>query len=282
MASQQRIAVVGIVVKKNLPEATKLAHEAMAYLEKKGRKVIIDGENEKEDVVKKADLVVVLGGDGTFLSIARRMIARSIPILGINMGQLGFLTEVKMNEMFSALDAALKGRLEISERTMLECSLTRKGKKISSTPIVNDVVVSRGAIARIFDMQVMVDKMLVAHIKADGLIIATPTGSTAYCLAAGGPIVNPQVSAMEIAPICPHSLTLRPLIIPDTSEVTVTPVYRGGTVILTLDGQSSIELRSGDTIKVTRYKKHPLRILASPERDYYSLLREKLKYGYRD
>jgi NAD+ kinase len=200
----------------------------------------------------------------------------------VNMGQLGFLTEVKKTEMISALDAALKGQLPVSERTMLECVHSRKGKTVSSTVIVNDIVVSRGAIARIFDLKVLVDNKLVTNIKADGIIVSTPTGSTAYCLAAGGPIVTPDVAAMAIAPICPHSLTLRPLIIPDTSEVTVIPQFKSGTVILTLDGQASMELKSGDVIKVTKYTRHPLRILRSPERDYYSLLREKLKYGYRD
>ncbi|MBI3544859.1 MAG: NAD(+)/NADH kinase [Deltaproteobacteria bacterium] len=184
--------------------------------------------------------------------------------------------------MFTALDAALKGRLAVSERTMIECTHLRKDKRLSKTVVVNDIVVSRGAIARIFDMQVLVDSMLVANIKADGLIVSTPTGSTAYCLAAGGPIISPDVAAMEIAPICPHSLTLRPLIIPDTSEIAIIPQYKSGTVILTLDGQSSVELRSGDILRVTKYDRHPLRVLRSPERDYYSLLREKLKYGYRD
>ena len=276
------IKTVGIVVKHNVPEAKKLAREAGVFLEKKGKRVLYDFEQSKDQIVGKADLMLVLGGDGTFLTVARRMVSRSVPILGVNMGQLGFLTEVKKSELFDVLTAALSGKLLVSERTMMECTHTRKGKRLSKTVVVNDVVVSRGAIARIFDMQVLVDEMLVTNIKADGLIVSTPTGSTAYGLAAGGPIISPEVKAMAIVPICPHSLTLRPIIIPDTSEVTVVPQYKSGTVVLTLDGQTSVDLKSGDTIHVTKFAKHPLRVLGSPERDYYSLLREKLKYGYRD
>lgn len=276
------IKSVGIVVKKHVPEAKKLALDAKAYLEKKKVKVVFDESAEKFDVIKKADLMLVLGGDGTFLSVARRMTSKSVPILGVNMGQLGFLTEVKKAELFEALDKALRGRLPASERTMLECTLTRGGKVITKTAIVNDVVVSKGAIARIFDMQVLIDGLLVTNIKADGLIISTPTGSTAYCLAAGGPIVAPHVPAMVLAPICPHSLTLRPLVISEDSEVAVIPQYKSGAVVLTLDGQTSFDLKPGDLIKITKFKKHPIKILHSPERDYYSLLREKLKYGYRD
>jgi len=249
---------------------------------RKKRVALFDEHATKESVIRRSDLVVVLGGDGTFLSVARRMASKSVPILGVNMGQLGFLTEVKKTEAFDALGAALSGKLEVRERMLLVCTLERRQKLISKTIVVNDAVVGRGAIARIFDMQVLVDDMLVANIKADGVIVATPTGSTAYGLAAGGPIVSPEVPAIEIAPICPHSLTLRPLLIPDGSEVTVIPQYRGGTVILTLDGQTSFELRSGDIMKIKKFKKHGLRVLCSPKRDYFALLREKLKYGYRD
>lgn len=276
------IKSVGIVIKKNVPEAKRLAQEATAYLEKKKIKVVWDEAADKEDVVKRSDLILVLGGDGTFLSVARRMISKSIPILGVNMGQLGFLTEVKKSELFEALNKALKNKLPTSERTMLECTLVRNGKLLTKTPVVNDVVVSKGAIARIFDMQVLIDDMLVANIKADGLIVSTPTGSTAYSLAAGGPVVAPHVPAMVLAPVCPHSLTLRPLVISEESEVIIVPQYKSGSVVLTLDGQSSFDLRPGDTIKIKKFKKHRLRILHSPDRDYYSLLREKLKYGYRD
>ena len=247
MAAQ--IKTVGIVVKHNVPEAKKLALEAGAFLGKKGKRVLYDFDLTKDQIVAKADLMLVLGGDGTFLTVARRMVSRSIPILGVNMGQLGFLAEAKKSELFDALTAALAGRLVLSERTMLECTHSRKGKRLSKTVIVNDVVVSRGAIARIFDMQVLVDKVLVTNIKADGLIVSTPTGSTAYGLAAGGPIIIPEVKAMGIIPICPHSLTLRPIIIPDTSEITVIPQYKSGVVVLTLDGK-----RAWTSSQATRFR----------------------------
>lgn len=292
MASIKR---VGIVIKQRVTEANELALQAAVYLKKKKISAIFAAESKdvcdqalgvvcanKPDLIKKSDLIMVLGGDGTFVSVARLMEKRCIPILGINMGQLGFLTEFRKTEMIDGLSAAIRGRLPISERTMLECSLVRKGKVIHSGPVVNDVVVSKGAIARIFDMEVSVDGKLVTNIKADGLIISTPTGSTAYNLAAGGPIVEPSVPAIVMAPICAHSLTLRPLVFSHESKVTIAPRYKSGTVVLTLDGQVSFDLRPNDVIKVTRFKKHPLQIYSWPKRDYYSLLREKLKYGYRD
>lgn len=277
------IKTVGIVTKPNLPEAQALAREAQVFLTKAKRKVLFSTPKlPKEEMIKKCDMVLVLGGDGTFIGVGRRMVTRSIPILGVNLGQLGFLTEVKREELFQALDMALEGHLPISQRTMLECTVVRKGRQLLKVPVVNDVVISKGAIARIFDMQLLVDKMLVTTIKGDGLMVSSPTGSTAYCLAAGGPIVAPNVPAMAIVPICPHSLTLRPLVVPDTSELLISPHYSAGTVVLTLDGQNSINLKSGDEVYVTKFRKHPLRIMHWQERDYYSLLREKLKYGYRD
>jgi len=280
---------IGLVIKHNVPEARALALEAAAFLQKKRKTVYFDenaGQEKsvltKEQMVRRCDLIVVFGGDGTLLSVARLMIQKSIPILGVNMGQLGFLTEVKKSEIFDALASAIKGKLPTSERVMLECTLTRRGKEIMRTPIVNDVVISKGSIARIFDTEVSVDDLLVANIKADGIIVSTPTGSTAYSLAAGGPIIEPSVPAMVLAPICPHSLTLRPLVLPDTAAITMVPQFKSGTVILTLDGQASIELKPQDCIRITRYRKHALKLLHAKTRDYYSLLREKLKYGYRD
>lgn len=277
------IKTIGIVTKPNMPEALGLAREAQAFLAKEKRKVLFSSPRlPKEQMIRQCDMILVLGGDGTFIGVGRRMVLRSIPILGINLGQLGFLTEVKKEEFFQAVSMAIQGKLPISERMMLECTLIRKGRTVLKVPVVNDVVITKGAIARIFDMQLLVDDLLVTNIKGDGLIVSTPTGSTAYCLASGGPIVAPDVPAMAVTAICPHSLTLRPLVIPDTSRLTIIPQYWSGAVVLTLDGQNSVNLRSYDVVRVTKYKKHPLRIMHWPERDYFSLLREKLKYGYRD
>lgn len=286
---------VGIVIKHSVPEANAWALQAAEILKKKKIEVAFASESKdvctkamgtlcetKEDLIRNCDFIMVLGGDGTFISVGRLMIEKSIPILGVNMGQLGFLTEFKLNEMEESLVAAVNGELEISERTMLECTLKRGKEVLIKAPIVNDVVVSKGEIARIFDVEVNVDGRMVAKIKGDGLIISTPTGSTAYTLAAGGPVMEPKVPAMAITAVCPHAVTLRPLILPDTADVVLIPQFRSGRVILTLDGQKSFDIELGDLVRVTKYDKHKLKIFKSPKRDYYSLLREKLKYGYRD
>lgn len=289
------IKCIGLVIKQNMPEANEFALQIADHIKKEKLKVAFAMESKdicdlamgsacqtKEDLIKKSDIILVLGGDGTFISVARLMIGRSIPILGINMGQLGFLTEVKKSEIFEALEQVIQNKLPISKRTLLECTLVRNKKTLQKIPVVNDIVISKGEIARIFDMQVSVNESLVSHIKADGLILSTPTGSTAYCLAAGGPIIEPTLPVVAMLPICPHSLTLRPLILPDQATIQVIPHFRSGSVILTLDGQTSINLNSGDQICVTKFKKHSLQILHWPKRDYFALLREKLKYGYRD
>ncbi|MBI2607070.1 MAG: NAD(+)/NADH kinase [Deltaproteobacteria bacterium] len=288
------IRKVGIVIKQKVTEANTLALEAAAYLKKRDVAVAFASESQdvcllatgttcesKDELIRTCDLIVVFGGDGTFISIARLMAERSVPILGVNMGQLGFLTEFKKTEVHGGLEAALAGKLQTSERMMLECTLRRGDRTIVQIPVVNDVVITKGEIARIFDLEVSIDAKPVTTMKGDGLIIATPSGSTAYCLAAGGPILEPSVPAIAMVAICPHSLTLRPLILHDSSKITLIPQFKGGRVILTLDGQASYEIELGDTILVTRHEKHPLKILCSPQRDYFSLLREKLKYGYR-
>ena len=289
------IKKVGIVIKHSVPEANQYALQMAEILKKRKVEVAFASESKdvctqamgtlcqsKEELISTCDFIVVLGGDGTFISVGRLMIEKSIPILGVNMGQLGFLTEFKLAEIEESLIAAINGELEISERTMLECTLKRGKELLIQSPIVNDVVISKGEIARIFDIEVNVDGRMVAKIKGDGLIISTPTGSTAYTLAAGGPVLEPKVPAMAMTAVCPHAVTLRPLIIHDTAEVTLIPQFKACRVILTLDGQKSFDLELGDLIRVTRYNKHAMKMFVSPKRDYYALLREKLKYGYRD
>lgn len=261
-------------------ESEELAKELIHLFEFKPGNIQIV---QKPSLVDECDLIVVLGGDGTYLSIARLMKERSVPVLGINMGQLGFLTEIKKEEAISTLDEFLRGNpLPISERALLEVTLHRENQIIFQGPVVNDAVVSKGAIARIIGMQVWVNGQWVHHVRADGIILSTPTGSTAYALAAGGPIVEPSVQALVLAPICPHSLTLRPLVIADTSEVKICLTDRPGHVLLTLDGQDAVDLKEQDLICIRRFKKHNLKLVTSPTRDYFSLLREKLKFGVRD
>ena len=237
----------------------------------------------KPDLVKHTDLIVVFGGDGTFLSIARLMRTRSVPVLGVNMGQLGFLTEIKRSEALDTLADLLEGKpRKISERTLLEVTVKRKNRVVFQGPVVNDAVISKGAIARIIGIQVGINGVYANTVRADGLIVCTPTGSTAYSLAAGGPLVEPSLPALVITPICPHSLTQRPLVVPVDSEITLCLTQRPGHVFLTLDGQEGVNLQEGDVVTVRRFQKHALQLISAPDRDYFGLLREKLKFGARE
>jgi NAD+ kinase len=208
---------------------------------------------------------------------------KSVPILGVNMGQLGFLTEFKSDEAISALESILDGiPPTYSERCLLEVILKRKNRVIYQGPVVNDAVISKGAIARIIGMEISVNGQWVHTVRADGVIVSSPTGSTAYSLAAGGPIVDPSVPALVVTPICPHSLTLRPLVILADSEVKICLQDRPGHVLLTLDGQGAIDMKEDDVVIIRQFKKHSLKLISSPSRDYFCLLREKLKFGARD
>lgn len=284
----------GIVIKHNVPKATKLALEVAAWLEKKKCQVVVADESvefvakkkgvkaaPKEELPAICDMVVVFGGDGTFLSIARQMIWKSIPILGVNLGQLGFLTEVKVEEIYDMLESVLKGSYEIQERSMLEACVKRKGKELFCLPVLNDVVITKSAIARVIDFELSLGGVQVARLKADGLIASTPTGSTAYSLAAGGPIVHPKVGGVVITAICPHSLNVRPLVIPEDANIEVTLLQKDGDIMLTLDGQFGYELHESDVISITKYKRHSLKIVRSTQRDYFELLRTKLYLGAR-
>jgi NAD+ kinase len=238
---------------------------------------------EKKKLVELTDLIVVLGGDGTLLSIARLMHKRSVPILGINMGTLGFLTEVNHSRAQASLDAVLKDRSPtIQERALLEVTLKRKNQVLFKGPVVNDVVISKGAIARIIGIRVALNGKIINSVRADGMILSTPTGSTAYSLAAGGPILEPTLGAVILSPICPHSLTQRPIVISDENEIELCLNHRPGQVVLTLDGQDVFEMHEEDVVTVKRFKKHSLKLITDPKRDYFSLLREKLSFGNKD
>ena len=203
--------------------------------------------------------------------------------MGINLGQLGFLTEFKRTEALPAIQAILDGHPPlIHQRDLLEVTLLRKNKAIYQGLVVNDAVISKGAIARIIGMEIWVNSHWVNHVRADGMIVSTTTGSTAYALAAGGPLVEPSVPALVVAPICPHSLTLRPLVVSDQSEIRIRLTDRPGHVLLTLDGQDVVDMKEDDIVNLRKFKKHPLQLIASPDRDFFGLLREKLKFGVRD
>jgi NAD+ kinase len=234
-----------------------------------------------EDISSRADLVVVLGGDGTLISTARIIGERDIPILGVNLGSLGFLTEIALDELYPALEKCLAGDYRVSERIMLRAVVERDGRETASHLVLNDVVINKGALARIVDLKTTVNSLDLATFKADGLIISTPTGSTGYSLSAGGPIVNPSMNCIVITPICPHTLTNRPIVIDDGSVVDITvSSLDDEDIYLTLDGQVGLELRSGDRITVCRAH-HTARLVMSDERDYFAVLRTKLKWGER-
>lgn len=296
---------IGFVVKHHHPRARALALELAEYLLKKGKAVHFCTESreiekelasrldsktrkslnltEKPELVQKTDLIIVLGGDGTFLSIARLMRARTVPLLGVNMGTLGFLTETSHSEAKTQLERILNGKpMPIQERALFEVILKRGNKTIFQGPVVNDAVISKGAIARIIGMRVCLNGKPINNVRADGLIISTPTGSTAYSLAAGGPIVEPGLGAVVLAPICPHSLTQRPIVISDKNEIEICLNHRPGHVLLTVDGQDAFDLKEDDRVIVRRFEKHALQLISNPNRDYFSLLREKLSFGNKD
>jgi len=285
----------GFVIKHKVKDAVKIASEVSNWLKKKRCTVVVADEatlfladNPKIESVPKyelpncCDMVIVFGGDGTFLSIARHMKIKSIPLIGINLGRLGFLTEIKLSEIYEILESVLKGKYSIQERSMLEACVSRQGNELFSLPVLNDVVITKSAIARISDFNLRIDDLHVATIKSDGLIVSSPTGSTAYSLAAGGPIVHPDVDAIVITAICPHSLSIRPLVIPDESLIEIEVQEKEGDIMLTLDGQFGYDLLQDDVLKINKYDKHALKVVRPITRGYFELLRMKLSLGARN
>jgi NAD+ kinase len=285
---------VGLVAKRRLDAAAGVLAELAGWLEARDVRAIFETEtaalaglppgrptSSRDELPRHCDLVVVLGGDGTFIGMADR-IARAdvdVPILGVNFGSLGFLTEIALPELYGALEAVLAGKSEIEMRTMLRARTVRDGSPFDDHIVLNDIVITKAALSRIIEMSVSVGPDPMTQVRADGLIIATPTGSTAYNLAAGGPIVHPAVDALLLTPIAPHTLTNRPIVIPASAEVRVRPVMStNDDVYVTFDGQSGFPLDEGDVVTVTRAPR-PLRIVKSAERTYFELLRSKLKWG---
>lgn len=283
----------GFVLKHHVPEANRFAQATLDWLTDRGCKVLADSDakaflakNKGLKAVPKAklpdhcDMVLVFGGDGTFLSMARHMVDRSVPMLGINLGHLGFLTEISVKEAFEALERILKREYAVQERALLHVSVLRGKQEQLVSVVLNDAVLTNGDIARILDLQVSIDGVTVASIKADGMIVSTPTGSTAYSLAAGGPIVHPAVAATTLTAICPHSLTIRPIVVPDQASIELKPLKKEGRTLLTLDGQAGYDLKPGDIVRIKRHKQC-LRVVRPTEKDYFELLRNKLKLGAR-
>lgn len=226
------------------------------------------------------ELVIVLGGDGTLLSAARVFAKTGVPILSVNLGSLGFLTEVRLDELYSHLEGWSKSCCGIEERAMLHCELRRGGELISEYEALNDVVVSKGAIARMGDFRVALDDQLVAAFRADGVIFSTPTGSTAYSLAANGPILAPDVDALIVTPVCPHLLTLRPLVVQGNSDLKLSVAGIPDQTYLTVDGQEAIALQVGDELHC-RKSLHKVKLVRMGATGFFDVLRAKLKWGER-
>jgi NAD+ kinase len=222
--------------------------------------------------------LLVLGGDGTLLAAARVAAAKGIPILPINMGSLGFLTSFMLEELYPALEDILAGRLTISERVMLHVELDRGGKTIDKQSVLNEAVINKGALARMIELELIIDNDFVCRYRADGLIVASPTGSTAYSLSAGGPIVHPAVESFVITPICPHTLSDRPVVVRDTSIVEAKLSVGTESVFLTLDGQKGIPLQPTDRVRISRAQQL-LKLIQTPNKSYFEILRNKLKWG---
>ncbi len=281
---------VGIYAKKNHPNAVGFAREVMQWLTARGVEVLleedlagnlgIDRDYSDSQIPERADLIVVLGGDGTLISVARHVGARMTPILGVNLGSLGFLTEITQAETFATLERVLEGNYQLSQRLMLDVVVRRQGEEIARYEVLNDAVINKGALARIIDMAVCVDDVYLTTFKADGLIVATPTGSTAYNLAAGGPIIDPGVGCLVISPICPHMLTNRPLIVSSEAVIRIEVKFQDQHVVLTADGQVGRQLQGGDTVELRQSKNRTL-LIKSPSKDYFEVLRTKLRWGER-
>jgi NAD+ kinase len=231
-------------------------------------------------IAERSELLVVLGGDGTLIHAARVLRGREVPLLGINLGSLGFMTEVPSRDAARLLQATLDGKAIISSRLKLRCRILREGKAIFEDEALNDVVLNKGAEAKIVDFDTLLEDKLIAHYKSDGLIFATPTGSTAYSLSAGGPIVHPSIDCVIVTPICPHALTQKPIVVPGDRPLRVALKSQVTDVYLSVDGQPGVLLKVGDRIEVERASTRLL-LVQNPDLDYFSILREKLHWGTR-
>jgi NAD+ kinase len=287
---------VGLVAKRGLDAAAEILAELTGWLEAHDVRAVFEVETAKlarlppgrptstrDELPKTCDLVVILGGDGTLIGMAGRIAkaGTEVPILGVNFGSLGFLTEITLPELFDALESTLAGTAEIDSRMMLLAQTVRDNQPFAEHVVLNDIVITKGALSRIVEISVMVGDEAVTRVRADGLIIASPTGSTAYNLAAGGPIVHPSLDAILLTPIAPHTLSNRPVVIPASSEVHVRPIMDSNSeVFVTFDGQSGFPLQASDVVSVRRAPR-PLQIIKTRNRTYFEVLRSKLRWGGR-
>jgi NAD+ kinase len=280
----------GLVAKLQGRKPLRLAREVLTWLRRRRREVLVESDlahalgvppgTSRQDIMRRADVVVVLGGDGTLLGVARLTGARRVSILGVNLGGLGFLTETRPEEVFVALEALLRGEYATERRSKLDVEVRRGGKTLRRFSAFNDAVINKGALARIIYLETSVDDEPLATFRADGLILSTPTGSTAYSLSAGGPIVEPSLGVILVSPICPHTLTNRPLVLDDRSRVRVAIRASDEDVLLTVDGQEGMPLASDDVVQVAR-SRHSVSLVRLRSRTYFEVLRAKLGWGER-
>jgi NAD+ kinase len=284
----RQIQTIGIILKKQDARVQGILRDILPWLQSRGIEILVDQESSEQcppglalvpsdELIRRADVVAVFGGDGTMLYAARLVGTNRIPIFGVNLGSLGFLTEVTLDAMPEAFELILTGKYVLEERVMLNVDVIRDGRIVAQHLALNDAVINKGALARIIELEVSVNSQPVLFTRADGLIVSTPTGSTAYSMAAGGPILYPTLDAFIIAPICPHTLTNRPVVIPDKLPVTIC-LRRGTEVMLTVDGQVGTPLQPQDCLSIRRAEA-TMQLILPFGNTFFKLLREKLRWG---
>lgn len=285
---------VGVVVKPHQPQALKTTCELVEWLDRHSIQLVGTPELEREriehetgcavelagqdELAARVDLIIVLGGDGTMIATARMIGDREVPVLGINYGSLGYLAEFRMEEMFPALEAILEGNYQIDSRVMLEAEVFRGAEKMLRTSVLNDVVINKSALARIIEIETSLNGQFVNSFRADGLIVSTPTGSTAYNLSAGGPVIYPSMNAVVVTPICPFTLSNRPLVVPDDAVIELCLKTPHEEVALTLDGQVGFPLEVEDRV-VIKKSRTSFKLVQPTNRNYFDVLRDKLRWG---
>lgn len=288
LAYDPHMKTIGILTKPNFPDVKHTLNDLVSWLREHEKAVVLDGttaaligetsELKKSQLAHQAEILLVLGGDGTMLNAARLAEEQGIPILGVNMGGLGFLTETTLDQLYHSLEKVFAGDFQVEERLMLRARIERHGEHVAHSSVLNDVIVSKGTLARMIEVQVSIDNQRVTNLRGDGLIVSSPTGSTGYSLSAGGPILNPALRALTLTPICPHTLTHRPLVVESSAVVAVTLTSQEDGAMATFDGQVSVGLIHGDMVTI-RASDHRAKLIRFPDTSYYHVLTEKLKWG---
>ena len=284
----REMEVIGVIAKPSRENTRNVLETLLPWLRQRTRTILLDKDTaatvqetstlSRAEVAQEAQLMLVLGGDGTFLSVARMIGDRGTPILGVNLGSLGFLTEITLEDLYPTLEKVLAGDYRVEERLMLSAAIVSAGVESPRQLALNDVVINKGALARIIHLETHINRQYVTTFRADGLIVATPTGSTAYSLSAGGPIVYPTMDALILSPICPHTVTNRPLVVPGDSVLEITLKTPSENVMVTLDGQVGLPIQHEDTLRVQRARTR-IRVVQPYRKNYFEILRMKLKWG---